>query len=71
MKVRMAQEMTGVGVTPQSRWIVVCTSFAASTSSAVRWSAVSPNRKKFSSPASSGISMVAPSRVPSVGAPLS
>ena len=32
-------------------------------------SAVSPNRKKFSSPASSAISMVAPSRVPTVNAP--
>ena len=32
-------------------------------------SAVRPNRKKFSSPASSAISMVAPSRVPTVKAP--
>ena len=32
-------------------------------------SAVRPNRKKFSSPASSAISMVAPSRVPMVSAP--
>ena len=33
------------------------------------WSAVKPNRKKFSSPAASAISMVAPSRVPMVSAP--
>ncbi len=28
--------MTGVGVTPSSRWMIVDTPFAASTSSAVR-----------------------------------
>jgi hypothetical protein len=33
----MAQEMTGVGVTPPSRWMMVSTPFAASTSRAVRW----------------------------------
>ena len=31
--------------------------------------AVNPNRKKFSSPAASAISIVAPSRVPMVSAP--
>jgi hypothetical protein len=36
---------------------------------AATWSAVKPNRKKFSSPASSAISIVAPSRVPTVSAP--
>src|SRR5881296_1859473 len=35
--VRMAHEMTGVGVTPASRWMMVSTLFAASTSRAVRW----------------------------------
>jgi hypothetical protein len=34
---RMAREMTGVGVTPSSRWMTVSTAFAARTSSAVRW----------------------------------
>ena len=29
--------MTGVGVTPSSRWMMVSTPLAASTSSAVRW----------------------------------
>ncbi len=29
--------MTGVGVTPSSRWMIASTSLAASTSSAVRW----------------------------------
>ena len=33
---RIACEMTGVGVTPSSRWMIVSTPFAASTSSAVR-----------------------------------
>jgi hypothetical protein len=33
----MACEMTGVGVTPSSRWTIVSTPFAASTSRAVRW----------------------------------
>jgi hypothetical protein len=33
----MAQEMTGVGVTPASLWKMISTSFAASTSRAVRW----------------------------------
>ena len=41
-----------------------CTSLGWPTCSAVR-----PNRKKFSSPASSAISIVAPSRVPTVSAP--
>ena len=31
--------MTGVGVTPSSRWMTVSTPLAASTSSAVRWPA--------------------------------
>ena len=34
---RMAREITGVGVTPSSRWMTVWTPLAASTSSAVRW----------------------------------
>src|SRR5208282_2180187 len=29
--------MTGVGVNPSSRWMIVCTPLAARTSSAVRW----------------------------------
>jgi hypothetical protein len=33
---RIAHEMTGVGVTPESRWMMVSTPFAASTSRAVR-----------------------------------
>jgi hypothetical protein len=33
----MAHEMTGVGVTPASFWMMVSTPFAASTSRAVRW----------------------------------
>jgi hypothetical protein len=32
----MACEIAGVGVKPSSRWMTVCTSLAASTSSAVR-----------------------------------
>ena len=37
---RMAREMTGVGVTPSSRWMTVSTPLAASTSSAERWAGV-------------------------------
>ena len=37
LSARMAWEMTGVGVTPSSRWMIVSTPLAASTSSAVRW----------------------------------
>ena len=42
---------------------------AASVPSVATCAAVRPNRKKFSSPHSSAISMVAPSRVPIVRAP--
>src|SRR6516225_11303029 len=34
---KIAREMTGVGVTPSSRWMMVSTPLAARTSSAVRW----------------------------------
>ena len=33
---QIAREIVGVGVTPSSRWMIVSTAFAASTSSAVR-----------------------------------
>ena len=40
--------MTGVGVTPSSRWMTVSTPLAASTSSAVRWAG--PDRACVSLP---------------------
>ena len=35
--IELAREITGVGVKPSSRWMIVCTPLAARTSSAVRW----------------------------------
>ena len=51
----MACEMTGVGVTPSSRWMIVSTPLAASTSRAVRWAG--PDRACVSLPMKSGPSI--------------
>ena len=52
------------------RWFVMVMPVGVVPPAAARHlSAVKPNRKKFSSPASSAISIVAPSRVPMVSAP--
>src|SRR6266851_5391371 len=56
----MAREITGVGVTPSSRWMIVSAPFAASTSSAVR--SAGPDTACVSLPMYSGPSMPRPRR---------